>query len=61
MRCFVMFVTAVCVLVLLKLTKWLKNKSFYADSAYSLSVKTAKKIFINMIFQQRRNSNATIR
>ena len=28
MRCFVMFVTAVCVLFLLKL-KWPKNKSFY--------------------------------
>ena len=32
MRCFVMFVTAVCVLFLLKL-KWPKNKSFY-DSVY---------------------------
>ena len=27
-RCFIMFVTAVCVLFLLKL-KWPKNKSFY--------------------------------
>ena len=28
MRCFVIFVTAVCILFLLKL-KWPKNKSFY--------------------------------
>ena len=29
MRCFIMFVTAVCFLFLLKL-KWPKNKSFYS-------------------------------
>ena len=33
MRCFVMFVTAVCVLFLLKL-KWSKNKSFYDEVRY---------------------------
>ena len=37
MRCFVMFVTAVCLLFLLKL-KWPKNKSFY-DSAYMITAK----------------------
>ena len=31
MRCFFMFVTAVCALFLLK-PKWPKNKSFYAKS-----------------------------
>ena len=36
MRCFVMFVTAVCVLFLLKL-KWPKNKSFY-DSVYETNL-----------------------
>ena len=33
MRCFVMFVTAVCILFLLKL-KWPKNKSFYNYSMF---------------------------
>ena len=38
MRCFVMFVTAVCVLFLLKL-KWPKNKSFYNSSRFSWDVR----------------------
>ena len=36
MRCFVMFVTAVCALFLLKL-KWPKNKSFYDSGNASYS------------------------
>ena len=36
MRCFVMFVTAVCVLFLLKL-KWPKNKSFYVSLSLVLA------------------------
>ena len=38
MRCFVMFVTTVCVLFLLKL-KWPKNKSFYNSSRFSWDVR----------------------
>ena len=40
MRCFVMFVTAVCLLFLLKL-KWPKNNSFY-DSVYQDICRKAK-------------------
>ena len=36
MRCFVMFVTAVCILFLLKL-KWPKNKSFYDGVFFTIS------------------------
>ena len=37
MRCFVMFVTAVCFVFLLKL-KWPKNKSFYGMYGVSSTV-----------------------
>ena len=46
MRCFVMFVTAVCVLFLLKL-KWPKNKSFYTEDvvySYLLLVLTPHRV-----------------
>ena len=43
MRFFIMFVTAVCVLFLLKL-KWPKNKSFYDSAVKNLPYTTATSI-----------------
>ena len=48
MRCFVMFVTAVCILFLLKL-KWPKNKSFY-DLVNLGTIKVGDLITDNTLF-----------
>ena len=42
MRCFVVFVTAVCILFLLKL-KWPKNKSLYDSAAWLAENMSIKK------------------
>ena len=56
MRCFVMFVTAVCVLFLLKL-KWPKNKSLYLTSlVYHLDIfGSSSKVFGNLLSSSENN------